>query len=199
MTICIVLFCIENGWRQKGNVRWIQWEGWSLNRMGSDHQGFLESGFCWWSSCSKVPMQNLLELQVFDSGQDLGSHLQERSYAELPGVVWPRWGEPPAAGAESDGNEDEDQIDEIITDIGRECEVGCGEQAPPLEVQNFYRLISASDEKVHNGTDVTVLQAVTHLMTMKLKYNLSNQCYNDIVNLITDLILTKHNMLKELY
>jgi hypothetical protein len=66
-------------------------------------------------------------------------------------------------------------------------------------VQNFYRLISASDEKVHNGTDVTVLQAMTHLMTIKSKYNLSNQCYNDIVNLITDLILTKHNMLKELY
>jgi hypothetical protein len=48
-------------------------------------------------------------------------------------------------------------MDEMITDIGREYEVGFGEQAPPLEVQNFYRLLTTSDEKVHNDTDVTVL------------------------------------------
>jgi hypothetical protein len=52
---------------------------------------------------------------------------------------------------------------------------------------------------VHDGTDVTVLQAVTRLMAMKLKYNFSNQCYNDIVKLIIDLIPTKYNMSKDLY
>jgi hypothetical protein len=36
-------------------------------------------------------------------------------------------------------------------------------------------------------------------MAMKSKYNFSNQCYNDIVKLIIDLILTKHNTLKDLY
>jgi hypothetical protein len=46
---------------------------------------------------------------------------------------------------------------------------------------------------------VTVLQAVTRLMTMKSKYNFSNQCYNDMVKLIIDLIPTKHNMSKDLY
>jgi hypothetical protein len=68
-----------------------------------------------------------------------------------------------------------------------------------LEVQNFYRLLTAADEKVHDGTDVTILQAVTHLMVMKSKYSFSNQCYNDIVKLIIDLIPTKHNMSKDLY
>jgi hypothetical protein len=52
---------------------------------------------------------------------------------------------------------------------------------------------------VHDGTDVTVLQAVTRLMTMKSKYNFSNQCYNDMVKLIIDLIPMKHNMPKDLY
>jgi hypothetical protein len=66
-------------------------------------------------------------------------------------------------------------------------------------VQNFYRLLTVSEEKVHDGTDATVLQAVTHLMGFKSKYNFSNQCYNDIVKLIIDLILMKHNMLKDLY
>jgi hypothetical protein len=36
-------------------------------------------------------------------------------------------------------------------------------------------------------------------MGIKLKYNFSNQCYNDIVKLIINLILAKHNMSKDLY
>jgi hypothetical protein len=52
---------------------------------------------------------------------------------------------------------------------------------------------------VHDGTKLTILQAVTHLMGIKLKYNFSNQCYNDIVKLIINLILAKHNMSKDLY
>jgi hypothetical protein len=74
-------------------------------------------------------------------------------------LVWRNHGEvePLAIGAESDGNEDEDHMDEMITDIGREYEVGSGEQIPPLEVQNFYKLLAVSDKKVHNDTDVIVL------------------------------------------
>jgi hypothetical protein len=52
---------------------------------------------------------------------------------------------------------------------------------------------------VHDDPDVSVLQVVSHLMAMKLKYNLLNQCYNDIIKLIIDLILAKHNMPKDLY
>jgi hypothetical protein len=36
-------------------------------------------------------------------------------------------------------------------------------------------------------------------MGIKLMYSLLNQCYNDIVKLIIDLILAKHNMPKDLY
>jgi hypothetical protein len=115
--------------------------------------------------------------------------------------VWHDHGEvePLVVGAELDENEDDDRMDEMVADIGREYEVGSGEQGQPPEVQNFYRLITVADEKVHDGTDVTVLQVVTRLMMMKSKYNFSNQCYNDIVKLIIDLILTKHNMSKDLY
>jgi hypothetical protein len=66
-------------------------------------------------------------------------------------------------------------------------------------VQNFYRLLVTSDEKVHDDTELTVLQAVTRLMGMKSKYNFLNQCYNDIVKLIIDLIPVKHNRPKDLY
>jgi hypothetical protein len=36
-------------------------------------------------------------------------------------------------------------------------------------------------------------------MGFKLKYSFLNQCYNDIMKLIIDLILVKHNMPKDLY
>jgi hypothetical protein len=52
---------------------------------------------------------------------------------------------------------------------------------------------------MHDGTNVTVLQAVTHLMALKPKYNFPNQCYNDIMMLIIDFISVKHNMPKDLY
>jgi hypothetical protein len=116
-------------------------------------------------------------------------------------LVWRDHGEvePLVVGAESDVNEDDDRMAEMIVDIGREYEVGSGEQGQPLEVQNFYRLLTAANEKVHDGIDVIVLQAVTHLMAMKSKYNFSNQCYNDIIKLIINLIPMKHNMPKDLY
>jgi hypothetical protein len=95
--------------------------------------------------------------------------------------------EPSVVGVESDRNEDDDRIDEMVVDIGREYEVGSGEQGQSPEVKNFYRLLTATDEKVHDGTDVIVLQAITHPMAKKSKYIFSNQCYNDIVKLIIDL------------
>jgi hypothetical protein len=115
--------------------------------------------------------------------------------------VWHDHGEvePPIVGIESNENEDDDRMDEMVADIGREYEVGSGEHGRLLEVQNFYKHLAAVDEKVHDGTDVTVLQAVTRLMAMKLKYSFSNQCYNDIIKLIIDLIPTMHNMPKDLY
>jgi hypothetical protein len=114
-------------------------------------------------------------------------------------LVWRDHGEAEELGAESDGSEDEDRMDEMIADIGREYDVVSGEPKELSEVQIFYMLLAAADEKVHDSTDMTVLQAVTHLVAMKSKYNFSNQCYNDIVKLIIDLILMKHNMPKDLY
>jgi hypothetical protein len=90
-------------------------------------------------------------------------------------LVWCDHGEAEELPIESDGNEDEDRMDEMVANIGKEYEIGSGEQGEEMEVQIFYRLLAAADEKVHDGTDVTVLQAVTHLMTIKSKYNFSNQ------------------------
>jgi hypothetical protein len=90
-----------------------------------------------------------------------------------------------------------DEMDNMVVDIGRGYDLESVDLSP--KVQNFYVLLVASEEKVNDGTDVTVLQAVTRLMVMESKYTFSNQCYNDIIKLIIDLIPVKHNMPKDLY
>jgi hypothetical protein len=52
---------------------------------------------------------------------------------------------------------------------------------------------------VHDCTDMTMLQAVTHHTGFKSKYNFSNQCYKNIMKFVIDLIPVKHNMSKDLY
>jgi hypothetical protein len=103
----------------------------------------------------------------------------------------------PAVADESDGNNDVDQMDDMVADIERGYHLEV--EDPLSEVQNFYRLLTASEEKVHDGTDMIMLQAVTCLMGFKSKYSFSNQCYNDIMKFIIDLIPAKLNMLKDLY
>jgi hypothetical protein len=46
-------------------------------------------------------------------------------------------------------------MDDMVTDIGRGYDLEPKDL--PQEVQNFYRLLAASEEKVHDGTDITVL------------------------------------------
>jgi tRNA A22 N-methylase len=85
----------------------------------------------------------------------------------------------------------------MVADIERRYDLESEDSL--LEVQNFYKLLAASEEKVHDGTDITMLQVVTHLMAFKSKYSFSNKCYKDIVNLIIDLNPAKLNMPKDLY
>jgi hypothetical protein len=77
-----------------------------------------------------------------------------------------------AVADESDGNDDVNRMDDMVADIRRGYDRES--EDPPSKVQIFYRLLTASEEKVHDGTDVTVLQAVTYLMAFKSKYSFLN-------------------------
>jgi hypothetical protein len=61
----------------------------------------------------------------------------------------------PAVADELDGNDDVDWMDDMVADIGRGNDLESDD--PPSEVQNFYRLLVDSEEKVHDGTNVTML------------------------------------------
>jgi hypothetical protein len=132
-------------------------------------------------------------------GYEMSGHIVKHGFM-LNYLVWHQHGDVQTpAPAKLDGSDDENQMDDIIVDIGMEYDLGFGDHHPSSEVQNFYRLLAASDEKVHDDTNLTVLKVAMRLMGMKLKYNLSNQCYNDMVKLIIYLILVTHNMSKDLY
>jgi hypothetical protein len=67
----------------------------------------------------------------------------------------------PLVADELDGNNDVNRMDDMVADIGRGYDLES--EDPPLEVQNFYMILVALEEKVHDGTDVTVFQVVTCL------------------------------------
>jgi hypothetical protein len=113
-------------------------------------------------------------------------------------LVWREHGEVKTT-VESDGDQDVDRMDDMVDGIRNEYLELQNNQALPEDVREFYKLLEASEAKVHEGTDVIILQAVTCLMAMKSKYSFSNNCYNDIVKLIIDLIPSNHNMPNDLY
>jgi hypothetical protein len=150
------------------------------------------AGGCRKASCPCSRCENRRMLSEYE----MSVHLAKKGFM-LNYLLWHHREVQLAVADESDGNDDADRMDDMVADIGRGYDMES--EDPPPEVQNFYRLLVASEEKVYNGTDVTVLQAVTHLMGFKSKYSFSNQCYNDIMKLIIDLIPVKHNMPKDLY
>jgi hypothetical protein len=101
-------------------------------------------------------------------------------------LVWHEHGEVDHT-IESDGDQDVDRMEEMLDDIRNEYLELQNNHAFPKDVKEFYKLLEASEAKVHEGTNVSILQVVTRLMVMKSKYTFSNNCYNDFVKLIIDI------------
>ncbi|WVZ79857.1 hypothetical protein U9M48_027386 [Paspalum notatum var. saurae] len=101
-------------------------------------------------------------------------------------MVWSKHGESPDQPIERDNsnssNSDHDRMHEMLNDFGRQFDVGpeADARTMPKEVEEFYKLLAAAEEVLHESTKVTVLEAVTRLMSGKAKFNFSNECYNFI-------------------
>jgi hypothetical protein len=73
------------------------------------------------------------------------------------------------------------------------------EDPPTPEVQKFFKLLKAAEESLHEHTKVTILVFVTRLMTIKSKFAFSNNCYKELLNLISDVLPENHKMPKDMY
>jgi hypothetical protein len=67
------------------------------------------------------------------------------------------------------------------------------------EVPKYFGLLASSKEPSNGATNLSQLAAVTRLMAIKSKYIFSISCYNDLVDLILDILLKPHNFLKYFY
>jgi hypothetical protein len=87
------------------------------------------------------------------------------------------------------------RMDEMLDAI--QPEFGTNPEDPPTpEVQKFFDILRASEEPLHEHTIVSVLAFVTRLIAIKSKSTFSNNCYKELLNLISDVLPMNHKMLK---
>jgi hypothetical protein len=88
-----------------------------------------------------------------------------------------------------------DRMDEMLKAIQAEAI----DNPPTVEVEAFFKLLEASEEPLHKHTEVTLLAFITRLVAIKSMYFFSNNCYNDILKLISDILLKPHKVPKDMY
>jgi hypothetical protein len=59
--------------------------------------------------------------------------------------------------------------------------------------------LETKHELLYEHTIVSVLAFATHLMSIKSKFTFSNNCYKELLNLISDVIPNNHKMSKDMY
>jgi hypothetical protein len=89
-------------------------------------------------------------------------------------------------------------MDEMLEGIRLEFDIDI-EDLPTLEVEEFFRLLQASEELLHGHTKVTMLAFVTQLMAIKSKFFFSNNCYNGLLKLFGDVLPNANKVSKDMY
>ncbi|WVZ77611.1 hypothetical protein U9M48_025460 [Paspalum notatum var. saurae] len=91
-----------------------------------------------------------------------------------------------------------DRMDEMLEAL--QPEFGLNSEDPPTkEVEEFFKLLKASEESLHEHTKLSVLAFVTRLIAIKSKYFFSNNCFNDLLQLIGDVLPQPHKLPKDMY
>jgi hypothetical protein len=91
-----------------------------------------------------------------------------------------------------------DRMDEMLDAIQPEFDLDT-EDPPIPEVEELFRLLKASEEPLHKHTKVTMLTFVTWLRAIKSKFFFSNNCYNELLKLIGDVLLNPNKLPKDMY
>jgi hypothetical protein len=103
-----------------------------------------------------------------------------------------------ATEVEVNDGEDVDRMDQMLEDLQPELAPD-HHDSPTPEVQKFFHLLKASKEPLHGHTDVTVLEFVTRLVSIKSKFAFLIICFKELVDLISEVLPTGHKMTKDMY
>jgi hypothetical protein len=91
-----------------------------------------------------------------------------------------------------------DRMNEMLEAIRPEFDLDT-EDPPTSEVEEFFRLLKASEEPLHEHTKVIVLAFVTWLMAIKSEFFFSNYYYNELLKLIGDVVPNPNKLPKDMY
>jgi hypothetical protein len=91
-----------------------------------------------------------------------------------------------------------DRMDEMLEAIRPELDLDT-KDPPMLKVKEFFKILKALEEPLHEHTKVTVLAFVTRLMAIKSKFFFSNNCYNELLKLIGDVLPNPNKLPKDMY
>jgi hypothetical protein len=90
------------------------------------------------------------------------------------------------------------RMDEMLEAIWLEFDLDTDD--PPMpEVEDFFRLLKASEELLHEHTKVTVLNFVTRLMAIESKFFFSSNYYNELLKLIREVLSNPNKLPKDMY
>lgn len=88
-----------------------------------------------------------------------------------------------------EGNEDfdePDRMDDKLADIAGDYQLS--EEEPTASAQAYYKMVASADEKVHDQTTHTCLSTIARLLAIKSQYNMPSACYDDVMQLIHELL-----------
>jgi hypothetical protein len=103
-----------------------------------------------------------------------------------------------ASVVEEEDDRSDDMMDEMLDAIWPKVETN-SEDPPALEVQKNFNILRASEEPLHEHITVSVLTFVTRLTAIRSKFVFSNNCYKELLNLISDVLPNNHKMTKDMY
>jgi hypothetical protein len=116
--------------------------------------------------------------------------------------VWEHHGEVvPNRNVEEEENNDwdgDDAMHEMLDSLRPELNLSSKDPATP-EVSKFFKLLKDSEEQLHEHSDVSIVAFVTRLMAIKSKYFFSNNCYNEILKLLGDMLPKPNKLPKDMY
>jgi hypothetical protein len=64
---------------------------------------------------------------------------------------------------------------------------------------NFFDMLRALEEPLHEHTTVSVIAFMTHITSNKSKFAFSNKCYKKLLSLISDVLPSNHKIPKDIY
>jgi hypothetical protein len=97
-----------------------------------------------------------------------------------------------------DDVKDADRMDEMLNAICPEFEANF-EDPPTPEVQIFFELLKAPEKALNVHMIMSVLSFVTQLMAIKSKFVFSNNCYKELLKLISDALPANHKLPRDMY